>query len=148
MEDIERAKQGNLGQLLLKAARLYNQICVTRMQRIHPTFTMAHTALLPHLEFERGVRPTELAQKLGTSKQAVNQLLNDLQRGGMVERTPDPVDGRARLVVFTEKGRRAVLEGLGVLKQLELEVSEVLPQSTVERLKTDLATLLQILELE
>lgn len=146
VDEIERAKHNNLGQLLLRAARLYNETCVARVQEFYPGFTVAHTTLFPHLEFHRGVRPTELAQRLGTSKQAVNQLLNDLERMGTIERIPDPSDGRAKLIVFTQEGKGAVLTGLAVLKQLEQELTERLSPETVSQLKGGLAGLLKVLE--
>jgi DNA-binding MarR family transcriptional regulator len=51
-----------------------------------------------------GTRPTDLAQRLETSKQAVNPLLNDLEAWGYVERLPDPDDGRGRVVALTSRG--------------------------------------------
>jgi DNA-binding MarR family transcriptional regulator len=64
-----------------------------------------------------GARPSELAGRLGMSKQALNYLLGDLERSGYVERHPDPSDARSRLIALTPRGlamgqviRDAVLE--------------------------------------
>jgi DNA-binding MarR family transcriptional regulator len=42
------------------------------------------------------------------SKQSAGVLVDELQRLGYVRRVPDPTDGRARLIVIEQRGRRAV----------------------------------------
>jgi len=146
VQEIESAKRGNLGQLLLRAARLYNETCVERVQEFEPRFSVAHTKVFPFLPLEGGIRPTELADKLAMSKQAVNQLLNDLEGMEILERCPDPTDGRARLVRITEHGREYMLQGLGVLKGLERDLADALSQESVEQLKGHLQDVLSFLE--
>jgi len=53
-------------------------------------------------------RPSELAARLRISKQALNYLLGDLERLGYVERRTDPVDGRSRRGISTERGLAAM----------------------------------------
>ena len=52
-----------------------------------------------------GMRPGEVAELAGLSKQAVNDTLGELERAGYIERHPDPEDGRARIVRLTDPGR-------------------------------------------
>jgi len=63
----------------------------------------------PHLNVllypgPQGSRPSELAARLGMSKQAVNYLLGELERRGYIERRPDPDDLRSRRIALTERG--------------------------------------------
>jgi DNA-binding MarR family transcriptional regulator len=51
-----------------------------------------------------GLRPSELAARNQLSRQSINDLLSDLEKRGYLERTPDPRDGRARIVRLTERG--------------------------------------------
>jgi DNA-binding MarR family transcriptional regulator len=51
-----------------------------------------------------GLRPSELAARNQLSRQSINDLLSDLEKRGYLERTPDPTDGRARIVRLTERG--------------------------------------------
>lgn len=146
IEEVEEAKDRNLGQLLMRAARFYNEICVSRVQEFEPRFTVAHTRLFPHLDIEGGTRPSELAKRLGMSKQAINQLLKDLEKMGVVRREPDPEDGRARLILFTEEGHRSMVLGLNVLKNLERQISDWLTEPEVEKTKDTLEHMLKFLE--
>ena len=143
---VEHAKKDNLGQHLLRAARLYNEICVAKFQRYEPDFTIAHTRLFPHLDLVEGTRPSDLAARSGVSKQNLNHLLNDLEKMGYLARCPDPDDGRARLVKVTESGREAMIHGLGVFKELEKELSEQMNSEQVGLLKGALEEVVGLLE--
>jgi len=52
----------------------------------------------------QGARPSELAGRLGVSKQALNYLLGELERRGYLERRSDPEDLRSRRIVLTRRG--------------------------------------------
>src|SRR5438093_2924525 len=56
----------------------------------------------------QGARPSELAQRLRVSKQALGYLLGQLEKLGYLERRPDPHDQRGKRIVLTERGERAV----------------------------------------
>ncbi|GAA2272951.1 MarR family transcriptional regulator [Nonomuraea roseoviolacea subsp. roseoviolacea] len=64
-------------------------------------------SVLDTLAFADGpMRLTELTRTEQVSQPAVTQLVTRLERDGLVERRPDPRDGRAVLVHITEAGRR------------------------------------------
>lgn len=63
----------------------------------------AHIHITRHLALE-GSRLTELAAQAGMSKQAMGKLVNQCDAWGLVTRTPDARDARARLVCFTPDG--------------------------------------------
>jgi DNA-binding MarR family transcriptional regulator len=65
-----------------------------------------------------GLRPTELARRIGITKQALNPLLNDLERWGYLERRPGEGDQRARVVQLTPDGRRL----LDTIRRLHAEI--------------------------
>ncbi|MET7339188.1 MarR family transcriptional regulator [Nonomuraea sp. NPDC005650] len=52
------------------------------------------------------MRLTDLTRTEQVSQPATTQLVTRLERDGLVERRPDPSDGRAVLVHITEAGRR------------------------------------------
>jgi DNA-binding MarR family transcriptional regulator len=62
-----------------------------------------HGVALAYLRPE-GVRATDVARLSGQVKQVVGLIVDDLERLGYVERKPDPVDRRAKLIVPTDRG--------------------------------------------
>lgn len=56
---------------------------------------------------EDGSRLTDLAERAGFTKQAVGEVVTNLERLGHVQRSGDPEDGRARIIHLTDRGRRA-----------------------------------------
>jgi DNA-binding MarR family transcriptional regulator len=61
-----------------------------------------------HYPGPHGARPTELADRLRMSKQALNYLLGELGRLGYLERRPDPDDLRSKRIGLTPRGVSAV----------------------------------------
>jgi DNA-binding MarR family transcriptional regulator len=121
---LAEAAAASTGQLLLRAARLLDARALERItaQPGAPPIRPAHTRLFPHLDFT-GVRASDLAARLGVTKQAIAPLVAELCAWGVVESAPDPSDGRARLLRFTPAGLEALLHGLGTLAALEREIA-------------------------
>jgi DNA-binding MarR family transcriptional regulator len=95
---------------------------------------------LPHmavLQFPGpdGVRPGELAERAGMSKQAMNQLLRSLEGLGYIERSDTPDEGRARIVRFTKRGRAAYSKVHDILRDIEREWSAELGSTRFAQLK-------------
>lgn len=64
-------------------------------------------SVLDTLAFNDGpMRLSELTKTEQISQPGITQLVTRLERDGLVERRPDPSDGRAVLVHITEAGRR------------------------------------------
>ncbi|MEV0296801.1 MarR family transcriptional regulator [Nocardia sp. NPDC050710] len=56
----------------------------------------------------RPMNISELAERLEISKQGAAQIVDDMQRRELVERRPDPADGRAKLLYLTPLGARTL----------------------------------------
>ena len=65
--------------------------------------TAAHVHITRHLA-PGGSRLSDLAQRAGISKQAMGKLVDQCEAWALVQREADPVDARARRVVFTDAG--------------------------------------------
>lgn len=63
----------------------------------------AHIHITRHLSLE-GSRLIDLAHSAGMTKQAMGDLVTQCEAWGLVQRTPDPSDARARRIVFTDQG--------------------------------------------
>lgn len=56
----------------------------------------------------RCLRMQELSERVVLSRSRVSRLVDDLEREGLVDRHPDPDDGRATLACLTPAGRDAL----------------------------------------
>lgn len=92
----------------------------------------------------RGMRSTELAQRLGITKQAVGQLIHELERQDLVSRVLDPDDARAKLVKYTPKGYQLVAELIDMNLQFEKSLKKKLGKKTFLRFKEVLTVLKEI----
>jgi DNA-binding MarR family transcriptional regulator len=134
-------------QLLFKAARLANEHALSRVAQAPagPQVRPAHTALFPHLDFN-GIRLTELANRVGVTKQAVGQLVDDLAELGMVERVSDPADSRAKLIRFSRLGQAALLQGLSVLREIQAALGAAVGARRMRELHETLKLIIATLE--
>lgn len=145
--DLESAKRANFGQVLMRASRLWNEEALRRLHE-RPGYRgirASHLALLPHLDWE-GVRPTELAARVGVSKQAVGPLLDELEAMGLIEKIVDSRDARARLVRLRPEAREAIMEGLAVLAEVGHDVEAEVGEGTLAATLPVLRRILDALE--
>jgi DNA-binding MarR family transcriptional regulator len=138
-------KQASLAQLLFQAARVYNERALERMRDRLPEARTAHTRLMPYIDLD-GTRQTVVAQRAGISKQAVGQLVDELVELGFLRREPDPTDGRALLVQFTDAGLAQMVGGFDVLDAIERALTDQLGGRTIQTLRRELAQLVAALE--
>lgn len=82
-----------------------------------------------------------LVAGLGISKQAVQQVIDELNALGAVERQADPADARARLVTLTAKGRKALAESNAAKREIEARFRSTLGTRRFDRLMEDLERL-------
>jgi DNA-binding MarR family transcriptional regulator len=143
---LEAAKGESTLQLLFKAARLLDERALERVsqRKGRPRLRRSHTSLLPHIDLE-GTRITDLAERLGVTKQAASQLVDDLEAVGVLAREPDPDDARARRVVFTRLGREGLLEGLALLRDMESELARSIGDESMAGLRRALVAILATL---
>jgi DNA-binding MarR family transcriptional regulator len=101
--------------------------------------------VMPFLDVD-GTRTTTLSQRLGTSKQAVTKLIDELEARGYVTRVPDPADGRAKVVSFTAKGRRLLDAGESAKLAIEAMCLRDFGKPEREKLMTALKQMVSDLE--
>jgi DNA-binding MarR family transcriptional regulator len=65
----------------------------------------AHSAVFMGLGTEEAARISELAERAGMTKQSMGALVGYLEQRGYVSVTPDPQDGRAKIVRRSKKAR-------------------------------------------
>lgn len=94
----------DLGFLLAKASQRWNELLAERFAEagfaeVRPSYG---SILVPLFE-EDGLRLGEIARRAQLSKQTMTTLVRLVEHDGLVERRPDPSDGRATLVYLTPR---------------------------------------------
>jgi DNA-binding MarR family transcriptional regulator len=101
-------RRRNTSRLLYSAAWLFDQRILEIVNGDgFPDIRMAHLHLPRNLDLG-GTRLTVLAKRAEMSKQAMAELVDDGEKMRLVARRPDPTDRRAKMVVFTPRGRRLI----------------------------------------
>ena len=136
------ATRDDLGYLLAKASQRWNE-------QLQEGFTEAGfpevkasygSVLIPLLE-EDGLRMGEIARRARLSKQTMTTMVRLCERDGLVERRPDPDDGRATRVHLTAKARRFQPAAEDVLARLEREARKALGERRIAELRRSLKQL-------
>jgi DNA-binding MarR family transcriptional regulator len=92
-----------------------------------------------------GLRPSQLADHLGITKQSVNDLLGHLELHGYLGRVPDLADGRARVIQLTSKGRQLEETIYAEARAAQLRIAEVLGPRRFAQLHSSLELLTELL---
>jgi len=83
--------------------------------------TVVHGLAARYLLDRDDVTNVELAHYLGVTKQSTSEVVATLEREGLVHRAPHPSDGRARVLLLTDEGRRRLAVGRARWHELEEE---------------------------
>lgn len=121
--------------LLLRGYRWFEDGLLSRLEAAGwPEITRPHSLVFAHLDRE-GTRPSELARRIGISRQAVHQTVGELVELGLFELVPDPASRRAKLVVLTPLGRETVQSGYAIFQELEDALAERIGRTSVTELR-------------
>ena len=114
-----------IGMIAQQLQRGFEAECFARLAAAGFTgLRMRHSVLLDILG-PGGGRITGLAAELGMTKQAMGELVDDLESNGYLERTTDPGDRRARIIRYTDRGREALAMAAEIIPAIEREYAEL-----------------------
>ena len=119
-------------------AEFVSRIKALGYDELRPVHGMAFQAL-----YGAGATSTELAERLGMTKQASGQIVDHLEEHGYVRREPHPDGGRRRLVVLTDKARHHLAVAGRVLSSLEVELARKLDPEALLSMRRQLARLIR-----
>jgi DNA-binding MarR family transcriptional regulator len=96
---------------LLETSRVFTQVRAhdTLCRQADVDLDRSGAMLLYKLHAEgENVRLTDLAERLEIDAPGVTRKVQQLERAGLVQRSSDPMDGRALRLSLTEAGRRSI----------------------------------------
>jgi DNA-binding MarR family transcriptional regulator len=91
--------------------------------------TVTDRAALAVVRRHGEVRPSWLSEELDLGSSGTTALVGRLVRSGLVERRPDPADGRAALVRCTPRGAETVDGAVEILARHGLAMGDALQQA-------------------
>ncbi len=84
-----------------------------RRLRAEHRFSLSQGAVLGRLDREGAQSTSKLAELERVRPPSMGQTVADLEAQGLIERSPDPSDGRRFLIELTESGRAELYEDRG-----------------------------------
>lgn len=133
----------DLATLMFIAYRAMDDQVVRAMREAGYQVTVAQARIAQRIA-PGGSRLTELAEQAQVTKQTASLLVAALEEEGLVERVPDPADGRARLIRFTPKGRTAADRAREVVTSVEQNWNEHLGPELATALRQALTKLREV----
>lgn len=127
---------------VVRTARRLRQEAAGAVGELTPT----SAAALATVERHGPLTPSELAEIERVKRPTATRTLRVLCEAGLVERTPDPTDGRSALVSVTAEGRERLRRLRGRKNAYLARRMRDLPSADVETLERAAAILEQILE--
>ncbi len=85
--------------------RRVRRVIGDRARAVHPELQPATYLLLTHLDESGPLRASALVESTGVDKAAISRQVQHLVDLGLLNRTPDPEDGRATLLECTDDAR-------------------------------------------
>lgn len=117
-------------------ARVFDGLAAAGFDDVTPAQSRVFQRIAPD-----GSRLTDLAEQAQITKQSAGFLVDQLERAGYVERTPDPTDARARLVRIAARGAAAIPVAAAIVGQVEQEWTDELGEYRMAALRRTLTSL-------
>lgn len=137
--EIERLS--HIGRLLLELNKDFTASAVEIIKASgYPDVQMSHVFFIAALDSE-GTPLSVAIERTGSSKQAINKVILQLEGLGLIERSISKEDSRARIVQFTSKGRQFMKIAMKAVRSVEEEYQNALGSSEFAKLKKILAAL-------
>lgn len=101
---------------------------------------MAHNAVFAHIPPE-GITLADLSRRAGMTKQAMSELVADLELKGYLTRRPDERDKRTKIIELSGRGWAAVRAALAAFEAIEQDLERDLGPRRLKELRRTLEQL-------
>jgi MarR family transcriptional regulator for hemolysin len=127
---VSNASPPRFGSLIGLTARQWRRAVDSRLQ----PFDLTEATWVPLLTLTRSQKPLrqkDLAAALSLDSSSVVRILKTLEANGLVNRGQDGVDGRAKAILITPKGRALAARVEHVSRDLEAELLAAIPDDHI-----------------
>lgn len=112
-----------MGRLLLDAFNWFDAgLLASLKEQGWPDLSHSQSMVMAYLDND-GIRISELARRLGVSRQAAQKSVKELERVKLVKTETDPTNSSAKTVVLTTQGKANVTAALNAFSEIEIQLS-------------------------
>ncbi len=120
------------GHLISLAARGFTRLSESRLKPLG--FGVGQLPVLVALQNGKASTQRDLARFAKVEQPPMAQMLARMERDGLIERTPDPADGRSSRIMLTEAARESMPEAIATLFQGNREALDGFTRQESEQL--------------
>ncbi len=140
-----RALNSNLGRDLAFLSRdLGRGLMAKSAAKGHKGLKLNWDTVFLNLDFRAGLRIVDLAQANGLTKQAMSQIVAEIEKQGYIVKQEDPDDGRAKKIALTARGKQLIQDSMGAYDELEAEYEKLIGSEKLAAFKEVAAQLVQL----
>ena len=125
--------EGTLSFTFLQVARAYRQRAQQMLSDVG--LHIGQDLILMHLWHKDGLTMSEIVEQVAKQPATITKMVNRMEKSGLVERRPDPDDGRVKRIYMTDMGRDVWEQTLVAWQRLNDESSSNLTDDEQETLK-------------
>lgn len=100
--------------------------------------SMQQAYVLTYIYYHRFGKISDICEHMMVTAAAASQMVDRLEKSGLVERTTEPDDRRVRYVVLTEEGISFVKQSIAARKRWMGEIPEALSESQLDQISATL----------
>lgn len=127
-----------MGRLLLEAFNWFDQSLLASLkEQGWPELSHSQSMVMAYVGSE-GIRISELARRLGVSRQAAQKSVKELERLKLLKTEIDPTNSSARNVRLTTQGKANVAAALNVFSEIEQQLSRRIGDSDLANMRRTL----------
>lgn len=132
------------GHLISLAARGFARLSESRLKPLG--FGVGQLPVLVALQNGKASTQRDLARFAKVEQPPMAQMLARMERDGLIERTPDPADGRSSRIILTEAAQQRMPEAIATLFQGNREALDGFTDAETEQFVALLARLIANLD--
>jgi MarR family transcriptional regulator, organic hydroperoxide resistance regulator len=115
-------EQDNLGFLLVQLARAHRNRLDSALGKLNLSVGQEHAVY--QLARQAGIPQAQLAHSMFIDPSTATKMLARLERDGIIQRSPDPTDGRVSLVALTPYGQSLVQPVIAIWDAIETQLRQ------------------------